>query len=104
MNWLVFIVTFAIAVMIGSFLAGRLERSRPEWGPRRRKWTAALALPAFTVLLAIGAVSVTMVTIPAADYRDLYSAVYAIMGAIFFVIALIGGLVGAGAVVRKTRA
>ena len=104
MNWLVLIVSFAIAVMIGSFLAGKLERSRPGWSARRRKWTAASALPAFIVLLAIGAVAVTMATIPAAEYRDLYSAVYAIMGAIFFVVTLIGGLVGAGAAVRKAKA
>jgi len=106
MNWLVLIVTFAIAVMIGSFLAGRLERSRPDWGARRRMWTAALALPGFVVVLTIGGVALTMVTTPApgAGYRDLYGAVYAIMGAIFFVITLIGGLVGAGAAVRKTEA
>ena len=103
MNWLVLIVAFAIAVLIGSFVAGKLERSRPEWGARRRMWTAALALPAFIVVASIAGVGLTMVTTPAPGegYRDLYGAVYAIIGAVFFVIALIGGLVGAGAAVRK---
>jgi hypothetical protein len=103
MNWLVLIISFAIAVLIGSFLASKLERSRPDWSPRRRKWTAAAALPAFIVLATIAGIGLTMVTTPAPGegYRGLYSGIYAMVGAVFFVITLLGGLVGAAAAVRK---
>jgi hypothetical protein len=68
-------------------------------------WTAALALPGFILLLTLVAVGLTMVTTPAPGkgYRDLYSGVYAILGGILATIALIGGLVGAGASVRKQQ-
>jgi hypothetical protein len=103
MNWLVLIISFAIAVLIGSFLASRLERSRPEWSPRRRKWTAAAALPAFIVFATIAGIAVTMVITPAPGegYTSLYSGIYAMVGAVFFIITLLGGLVGAAAAVRK---
>ena len=103
MNWLVLIVTFAIAVMIGSFLAARLERSRPDWSPRRRKWTAAAALPVFIVLATMAGIALTMVITPAPGEgsRALYSGIYAMVGAVFFVITLVGGLIGAAAAVRK---
>lgn len=105
MNWLVLIISFAIAVLIGSFLASRLERSRPDWSPRRRKWTAAAALPAFIVLATIAGIGLTFFITPAPGegYRSLYSGIYAIVGTVFFVITLIGGLVGAGAAVRKEK-
>ncbi len=106
MNWLVLILSFAIAVLIGSFLASRFEHSRPDWTPRRRKWMAALALPAFIALATITGIGLTMMIItpaPGAGYRDLYSGIYAIVGAVFFGITLIGGLVGAGAAVRKDK-
>ena len=105
MNWLVLIISFAIAVLTGSLLASKLERSRPDWSPQRRKWTAAAALPAFIVLATLAGVALTMVTTPppGAAYRGLYSGIYAIVGAVFFIITLIGGLVGAAAAVRNDK-
>ena len=103
MSWLALIVAFAISVAVGGFVARLLERSRPEWSPRRRKWTAAAALPAFIALATIVGIGLTMVTIPApgVGYRALYSGIYAMVGTVFFVIALLGGLVGASAAVGK---
>jgi hypothetical protein len=103
MNWLVLIVTFAIAVLVGAFLATTLGRTRSDWSTRRRLWTAALALPGFIVFATLLGVGCTMTAMPAqgAGNRDLVIAVYAMLGAVFLVITLVGGLVGAFAAVRK---
>ena len=105
MNWLVLIVSFAIAAMVGAFLAAMFERSRPEWSPRRRLWAAALALPGFIALSTLFAIGCTMATISEGGEgnRDLVSAVYTMVGGLFFLITLAGGLAGAFAALRKDR-
>ena len=104
MNWLVLIVTFAISVMIGGFLATTFSRARKgEWSRRRRLWTAALALPGFMVFATVLGIGCTMTVMPTQGQgnRDLVIAVYGLLGAMFLVITLVGSLVGAFAAVRK---
>ena len=105
MNWLVLIIAFAVALMIGAFAATMLERSRPEWSPMRRLWTAALALPGFIALATLFAVGCTMAAMsgPGQGNRDLVTAVYTMVGIVFLLISLVGSLIGAGIVVRKGR-
>ena len=103
MNWLVLIIAFAIAVGIGAFLATMLGRTRRDWSDRRRLWTAALALPAFILFATVSAVGCTMAAAPVQGdgNRNLVVAVYGMVGAIFLVITLAGGFVGAVVAVRK---
>ena len=97
MNWLVLILAFAIAVLIGGFLARWLERSRSDWSARRRIWTAAAVLPAFLILATLVAVAWVLAIGPGEgeNMQDLAVAVTIAIGAWFAVVTLLGGLAGA---------
>ena len=97
MNWLALIAAFAIAVLVGGLLARWLERSRADWTRRRRLWTAASVLPAFILLATAVGITVIVAWGPGSgeNMQDLAVAATAMVGVIFAVIALLGGLVGA---------
>ena len=99
MNWLVLIIAFCIGAAMGAFLASLLERSREHWSAPRRLWTAASVLPGFLLLLTAVAVLWTLAV--GGGNRDLASAVYMMVGAIFIVVTLLGGIAGATLAARK---
>ncbi len=96
MNWLVLILAFCIAVLMGAFLANLLARSRPGWSARRQLWTAASALPIFIMLATVFGLAWILVSGPGKgeNMQDLAVVVTAMIGAFFAAVALIGGLVG----------
>ena len=97
MNWLVLILAFAIAVLVGGYLARLLERSRPAWSARRRLWTAAIVLPAFLILATIVGLVWLLAVGPGTgeNMQDLALTVTAFVGGLFALLTMIGGLVGA---------
>ena len=97
MNWLALIAAFAVSLLTGAFLARLLERSRPDWPPRRRLWTAASALPIFIGVATMCGILVVVATGPGTgeNMQDLAVAATATVGVIFAIIALAGGFVGA---------
>ena len=103
MNWLVLIVAFCIAMLMGAFLANLIERSRPGWSARRRLWAAAAVLPCF-ILLAT-AIGLALILVPGPgtgeNMQDLALVVTAMIGALFAGIALVGGLVGGSFAQRR---
>jgi hypothetical protein len=97
MNWLVLILAFCLAVLLGAFLARLLERSRTAWSARRRIWAAAAVLPGFIVLATIAAVAWVVSVGPGTgeNMQDLAVAATVAVGVIFALVALLGGFVGA---------
>jgi hypothetical protein len=97
MNRIAMILAFAIAVALGAFLARLLERTRGEWSARRRLWVAASVLPAFLLLATVAGVLWVLFSGPGEgeNMQDLAVAATAFVGALFSLIALIGGMVGA---------
>ena len=105
MNWLALILAFCVAVLMGAFLASLLERSRPNWGARRRLWAAASALPLFILLATAAGLAWILVAGPGTgeNMQDLALVVTAMIGALFAVVALVGGLVGGSFAQRDKR-
>ena len=103
MNWSALIVAFAVAVVMGAFLANLLERRRLDWSARRRLWTAAAVLPGFILAATLVGIAIILFTGPGSgeNMRDLAVAATAAVGGIFALIALVGGLVGASFARRR---
>ena len=99
MNWLVLIIAFCVAAAMGALFVSLLERSRATWSLRRRLWTAVSVLPGFLLLLT--AIAVLWTLAAGGGNRDLASAVYVMVGSIFIVVTLLGGLAGAALAARK---
>ena len=97
MNWLAFLFAFGFSAILGGVFGRLAERSRPGWSARRRLWTVALILPGFIGVLTIAGVAWVIFTGPGTgeNMQDLALVVTASVGAVFAVIALAGGLVGA---------
>jgi hypothetical protein len=96
MNWLVLILAFSVAVLMGAFLANLLERTRPRWTARRQLWAAASALPIFILLATLIGLAWILVSGPGAgeNMQDLALVVTGAIGVLFAGVALVGGLVG----------
>jgi hypothetical protein len=103
MNWMSLIAGFAIGVLIGGALAKWLERSRPSWSPRRRRVAAVMTLPLFLVALTVASEIYYLLRGPGTgeNMQDLAMAATALVGVVFAVLALIGGLVGSAFAVPK---
>ena len=97
MNWPVLIIAFCVAVLTGASAASLLARIRPEWSERRRLLIAALTLPAITLGAALIGLVVVLMTGPGdgENMQDLALAAIATIGALFALIAFIGGIIGA---------
>ena len=103
MNWTLVLVGFALAVLMGSALVSLLATIRPQWSARRRRLTAASALPAITLVATLlGAVLVTTGNhgqspqLVALAIKGLV-----IIGGGFILLAWIGGLIGATLASRR---
>ncbi|MBA3577423.1 MAG: hypothetical protein H0W39_07425 [Sphingomonas sp.] len=98
MNWPVFIIAFCIAVLTGAAAASLLARIRPQWSDRRRLITSAAALPAVTSAAAVAGIFALLATGPGEgeNMQDLALAAIVTIGALFAMIAFVGGLIGAG--------
>ena len=97
MNWTFLLFSFCIAVLAGAIGATTLARMFPHWSERRRLWTAALLLPALTLFFTAVGIVVALATGPGEgeNMQDLIVASIATMGALFALLALVGGLIGA---------
>jgi len=103
MNWTFVLIGFALAVFMGSALVSLLATIRPQWSKRRRRLTAALALPLITLI----ATGIGALIIANADHggsermEDLAIAALATIGGGFALLAWIGGLIGATLTSRR---
>ncbi len=98
MNWSFALIGFALAVFMGAALVSFLATIRPQWSVLRRLLTAASVLPFVTIL----ATSAAILFVSTAEHgqgqtmEDLAIAALAAIGGGFRLLALFGGLVGAG--------
>ena len=105
MNWGFVLIGFAMAVFMGSALVSLLKTLRPEWTARRRRLTAAVVLPAITII----ATAIGMIIVATADHgegermTDLALAALVTFGGGFALLAWIGGLVGATLASRRVE-
>jgi|SRR3954452_19919410 hypothetical protein len=105
MNWSFVLISFAIAVFMGSALVSLLATVRPEWSARRRRLTAASILPAITAVATL----IGMLAIRTANHgeteqtKDLALAALGTIGGGFSLLAWLGGLVGATLTGRRQR-
>ena len=103
MNWTFVLIGFALAVFMGSALVSLLATIRPQWSRRRRRLTAALALPLITLI----ATGIGALIIATADHggseqmEDLAIAALGTIGGGFALLAWIGGLIGATLTSRR---
>ncbi|HEX2802981.1 MAG TPA: hypothetical protein VHN55_03220 [Sphingomicrobium sp.] len=98
MNWTVLVIAFCLAVLAGAISATTLARMRPDWSNRRRLVVASAVLPGVT-LLASGVLAAIILLSDAGegeDMRDLAAASVVTFGGAFALLALLGGLIGAG--------
>jgi len=97
MNWSFVLIGFALAVFMGSALVSLLATIRPQWSRRKRRLTAALALPLVTLIAtAIGALIIAMADHGESEQmEDLAIAAVGTIGGGFALLAWIGGLLGA---------
>jgi hypothetical protein len=95
-NWLLLLAAFAIAALAGAFVAGVLERSRKQWSKRRRLWTAAFALPCVVLAATAAGIAWVVISGPGSgeNMQDFAIAATALVGGLFTIIALVGGIVG----------
>jgi hypothetical protein len=105
MNWTFVGIGFAMAVLMGAGLASLLVTIRPHWSARRRQLIAASVLPAITAL----GTGAGILFISTAEHgqgqtmEDLAVKALATLGGGFVLLALLGGLVGAGLAGRRRR-
>jgi len=104
MNWLVLLLAFSLAVVVGAWLAGVLARRRPQWSGRRRLFVAALVLPAFVLIASLAGIAWITVSGPGTgeNMQDLAVVATATVGGIFALLTLVGGLVGAVLALRRS--
>ena len=105
MNWSFALIGLALAVFMGAALVSFLATIRPQWTALRRRLTAASVLPAVTVLATLAAI----VFVSTAEHgqgqtmEDLAIVALATIGGGFALLALAGGLIGAGLAGRRRR-
>ena len=103
MNWSFALIGLALAVFMGAALVSFLATIRPQWTALRRRLTAASVLPAVTVLATLAAI----VFVSTAEHgqgqtmEDLAIVALATIGGGFALLALAGGLIGAGLAGRR---
>ena len=105
MNWSFALIGLALAVFMGAALVSFLATVRPQWTAFRRRLTAASVLPAVTVLATLAAI----LFVSTAEHgqgqtmEDLAIVALATIGGGFALLALAGGLIGAGLAGRRRR-
>jgi hypothetical protein len=103
MSFTFVLISFALAVFMGSALVSLLLTIRPEWSSRRRRLTAASVLPAITAIATLLGILfiATARHDESAHMADLAIAALATIGGGFTLVAWIGGLVGATLTSRR---
>lgn len=105
MNWTFVLIGFAMAVFMGSALVSLLKTVRPEWTARRRRLTAAVVLPAITLV----ATAIGLLIVATADHNygeqatEQAIVALSIFGGGFALLAWVGGLVGATLASRRVE-
>jgi hypothetical protein len=105
MNWTLVLIGFSLAVLMGAGLASLLATLRPEWSVRRRALTAASVLPAITAVATLLGLLFVAAAARGQDARMAELAIAAVLmgGGGFTLLALLGGLVGAGVAGRGRK-
>ena len=105
MDWTLIPFGFSLAVLMGAALVSLLARISPEWSQRRRRLTAASALPVITASATIlGILFVASANHGQSEHmEDLAIAAMATLGGGFTLLAWIGGLIGATLAGRRRR-
>jgi mannitol-specific phosphotransferase system IIBC component len=105
MNWSFALIGFALAVFMGAALVSFLTTIRPQWSALRRLLTAASVLPSVTILATLAAILFVSTAEhgQAQTMEDLAITALATIGGGFTLLALAGGLVGAGLAGRRRR-
>ena len=94
MNWLLLFVAFGLAFLAGAWLNARLAERKPNWSIRRRVLASATPLPA--VIVSASVIGAGWYAFGSSEnMRDLAVAAVIGIGAIFAMLTLAGGLVGA---------
>ena len=100
-NWSVPMIALFLAVLVAARLDARFAR-RIGWSKHRRVLSAALPLPLLILVgSACGVLWELLRSRDGTNMTDLAVAVYVGAGALFALIALVGGLIGASMVERK---
>lgn len=105
MNWSFALIGFGLAVFMGAALVALLTTVRPEWSRLRQQLIAASILP-FVTIVATGA---GILFVSTAEHgqgetmEDLAISALVAIGGGFALLALAGGLVGAGLAGRSRR-
>ena len=97
MNWTILVIAFCLAVLAGAISMATLARMRPQWSNRRSLLTASAILPAITLLITGATVLLVLVSYSGegGEMRDLAASSLAKLGAVFALLAFVGGVVGA---------
>jgi uncharacterized membrane protein len=105
MNWITFMIAFAVGGAVAAPVTGMLKRKRSGWGRARRSLCAAALVPLAIFAVAIAAIAWTQATGPAQGEhnRDPTSLVIIVFAAVVAICTLIGGLVGAALAERQER-
>lgn len=101
MNWTLVLIGFALAVFMGSALVSLLITVRPDWTSRRRRLTAASALPALTAAGTLLIILLVEARAENENMRDLAVAAVVTIGGGFTLLAWVGGLIGATLTSRR---
>lgn len=98
-------IGFALSVLMGAGLVALLATVRPEWSPHARRYTAALALPAITVIATgFGVLFILFGNHDATgQMKDLAISALIAIGGGFTFLSLAGGLIGATLASRRHR-
>ena len=105
MNWSMLFIAFALAVIMGLAFSALLLQLRPQWSPRKRMLVAASWLPAVVLLATLVGLLVIRSSDPGLHegMRDLAFRAMATLGALFALLAFVGGLIGAAIANRRRR-
>ena len=105
MNWLVLLIAFSVGAAVGVAAVRRFKRTAGGWSGLRRVLTAAALVPAAITICVVLGVAWAYLTLPEGGEggRDIASFVFAVVGAVLGVPALLGGLVGATVAERSKR-
>ena len=104
-NWTLVFFGFSLAVLVGAALVSLFATMRPEWSERRRRLTAASALPLITAIATLlGILFVATANHGQTEHmEDLAIAALATFGGGFTLLAWVGGFIGATLASRRRR-
>jgi len=104
MNWLTLIIVLIFAVSVAAWGRRQLTRRKPQWSAGRQMLTTVFALPVLILLATLMGMAWVLLSGPGEgeNMQDLALAVMAAIGALFALIALAGGVIGA-ALARRDR-